>query len=198
MSLFRPTKAQSIVSPFLAMRPATVNWFESLAAPLPLLFHCSSFSLRIFILSASDILGSTSTLDFWWNIQTLSALCLFVCVFECKSVKAYTLINCVHKSRHTWKLGAVTMREKKCCIRKTETLMRVKEGEWNTHTGKYYSVSELGKCNTGNKNQDLFYYSAHRFFCDLLLLPFLHLNSTIKRESAVVYWPPYSPGTVLR
>lgn len=113
MSLFRPTKAQSIVSPFLAMRPATVNWFESLAAPLPLHFHCSSFSLRIFILSASDILGSTSTLDFCWNIQTLSALCLFVCVFECKSVKAYTLINCVHKSRHTWKLGAVTMREKK-------------------------------------------------------------------------------------
>lgn len=48
------------------MRPATVNWVESLAAPLPLFFHCSSFSLRIFILSARDILGSGSTLDLCW------------------------------------------------------------------------------------------------------------------------------------
>lgn len=53
------------MSPFLAMRPATVNWLESLAAPLPLFFHCSSLSLRIFILSASDILAPTSTLLFY-------------------------------------------------------------------------------------------------------------------------------------
>lgn len=52
-------------SPFLAMRPATVNWMESLAAPLPLFFHCSSLSLRIFILSANDIFGPTSTLPFY-------------------------------------------------------------------------------------------------------------------------------------
>lgn len=53
--------------PLLAMRPATVNWTESFAAPLPLFFDCSSFSFRIFILSASDILGSTSTVDFCWK-----------------------------------------------------------------------------------------------------------------------------------
>ena len=47
------------------MRPATVNWIESLAAPLPLFFHCSSLSLRTFILSASDILAPTSTLLFY-------------------------------------------------------------------------------------------------------------------------------------
>lgn len=47
------------------MRPATVNWMESLAAPLPLFFHCSSLSLRIFILSASDVLAPTSTLLFY-------------------------------------------------------------------------------------------------------------------------------------
>lgn len=51
--------------PFLAMRPATVNCTESLAAPLPLSFHCSSLSLRIFILSARDILAApTSVADF--------------------------------------------------------------------------------------------------------------------------------------
>lgn len=60
----------TVILPLLAMRPATVNWMESLAAPLPLFFHCSSLSLRIFILSASDILGSTSTLDFCWNIHS--------------------------------------------------------------------------------------------------------------------------------
>lgn len=50
--------------PFLAIRPATENWVESLEAPLPLAFHCSSFSCKIFIRSAKDIFGSMSAEDF--------------------------------------------------------------------------------------------------------------------------------------
>lgn len=65
------TQTSFMVLPRLAMRPATVNWMESLAAPLPLFFHCSSLSLRIFILSASDILAPTSMLDFCWNIYSV-------------------------------------------------------------------------------------------------------------------------------
>lgn len=51
--------------PLLAIRPATENWVESLEAPLPLVFHCSSFSCKIFIRSARDIFASTSAPDFW-------------------------------------------------------------------------------------------------------------------------------------
>lgn len=61
----RNSELEFETSPLLAMRPATVNWLESLAAPLPLFFHCSSLSLRIFILSASDIFAPTSTLLFY-------------------------------------------------------------------------------------------------------------------------------------
>lgn len=46
------------------MRPATENCVESLAAPFPLAFHCSSFSCRIFIRWARDIFVSTSDEDF--------------------------------------------------------------------------------------------------------------------------------------
>lgn len=50
--------------PLLAIRPATENWVESLEAPLPLAFHCSSFFCKIVIRSAKDVFGSMSAEDF--------------------------------------------------------------------------------------------------------------------------------------